>query len=158
LPIAHCSPTDQLSAEGKQLYTTHRERLQALTDLHQQQIDAQKAVQLAEDALTAELEREAETGRSRCPWQPPIVGGMAALNGPESFRPGQQAARGCTRPVIRQARGSWTPQATSRPCRSFPGHSSIQTTGDIYADWDIDQLAATMTEVLASDESFQSSP
>jgi hypothetical protein len=29
------------------------------------------------------------------------------------------------------------------------GHSSIQTTGDIYADWDIDQLAATMAEVLA---------
>jgi site-specific recombinase XerC len=29
------------------------------------------------------------------------------------------------------------------------GHSSIQTTGDVYADWDIDQLTATMTEVLA---------
>ena len=35
------------------------------------------------------------------------------------------------------------------------GHSSIQTTGDIYADWDIDQLAATMAEVLADEsESF----
>jgi len=33
------------------------------------------------------------------------------------------------------------------------GHSSIQTTGDIYADWDIDALTATMAEVLAS-ESF----
>jgi integrase len=31
------------------------------------------------------------------------------------------------------------------------GHSSIQTTGDIYADWDIDQLASTMVEVLAED-------
>jgi integrase/recombinase XerC len=31
------------------------------------------------------------------------------------------------------------------------GHSSIQTTGDVYADWDIDQLAATMAEVLADD-------
>lgn len=30
------------------------------------------------------------------------------------------------------------------------GHSSIQTTGDVYADWDIDQLTATMTEVLAN--------
>ena len=29
------------------------------------------------------------------------------------------------------------------------GHSSIQTTGDVYADWDIDQLTTTMTEVLA---------
>jgi integrase len=28
------------------------------------------------------------------------------------------------------------------------GHSSIQTTGDVYADWDIDQLAATMAAVL----------
>jgi integrase len=32
------------------------------------------------------------------------------------------------------------------------GHSSIQTTGDIYADWDIDQLAATMAQVLQEDD------
>lgn len=32
------------------------------------------------------------------------------------------------------------------------GHSSIQTTGDIYADWDVDQLAVTMASVLANDE------
>jgi integrase len=32
------------------------------------------------------------------------------------------------------------------------GHASIQTTGDIYADWDIDQLATTMADVLADDE------
>jgi integrase len=32
------------------------------------------------------------------------------------------------------------------------GHSSIQTTGDVYADWDIDQLAATMAGVLAEDD------
>jgi integrase len=31
------------------------------------------------------------------------------------------------------------------------GHASIQTTGDIYADWYIDQLAATMAEVLSED-------
>lgn len=31
------------------------------------------------------------------------------------------------------------------------GHSSIQTTGDIYADWDVDQLAATLADVLADD-------
>jgi site-specific recombinase XerC len=31
------------------------------------------------------------------------------------------------------------------------GHSSIQTTGDVYADWGIDQLAATMAKVLADD-------
>ena len=32
------------------------------------------------------------------------------------------------------------------------GHASIQTTGDIYADWDIDQLAATMADVLAGED------
>jgi integrase len=32
------------------------------------------------------------------------------------------------------------------------GHSSIQTTGDIYADWDIDQLAHTMAQVLSQDD------
>jgi site-specific recombinase XerC len=32
------------------------------------------------------------------------------------------------------------------------GHSSIQTTGDVYADWDIDQLAQTMADVLSADD------
>ena len=32
------------------------------------------------------------------------------------------------------------------------GHSSIQTTTDTYADWDIEQLAETMRDVLAQDE------
>jgi site-specific recombinase XerC len=31
------------------------------------------------------------------------------------------------------------------------GHASIQTTGAVYADWDVDQLAVTMAEVLADD-------
>jgi hypothetical protein len=38
------------------------------------------------------------------------------------------------------------------------GHASIQTTGDIYADWDIDQLAATMADVLAEDEDETADP
>ncbi|MHB8233259.1 MAG: hypothetical protein ACYDHT_01250 [Solirubrobacteraceae bacterium] len=33
-----------------------------------------------------------------------------------------------------------------------PRASSIQTTGDIYADWDLDQLAATMAAVLAEED------
>jgi site-specific recombinase XerC len=32
------------------------------------------------------------------------------------------------------------------------GHASIQTTADIYTDWDIEQLADTMRDVLARDE------
>jgi hypothetical protein len=35
---------------------------------------------------------------------------------------------------------------------SYFGHATIQTTGDIYTDWDIDQLAATMADVLAHDD------
>ena len=33
------------------------------------------------------------------------------------------------------------------------GHSSITTTADIYTDWDIDQLAETMRQVVEGDES-----
>lgn len=32
------------------------------------------------------------------------------------------------------------------------GHASIQTTGDSYADWDIDQLATTLADVLAQED------
>lgn len=32
------------------------------------------------------------------------------------------------------------------------GHASIQTTGDVYADWDLDQLAQTMADVLKDEE------
>jgi integrase/recombinase XerC len=38
------------------------------------------------------------------------------------------------------------------------GHASIQTTGDIYTDWDIDQLAATMAEVLDDDRPTDNEP
>jgi site-specific recombinase XerC len=31
------------------------------------------------------------------------------------------------------------------------GHASILTTGDIYTDWDIDQLAQTLLEVIPDD-------
>jgi integrase len=33
------------------------------------------------------------------------------------------------------------------------GHSSISTTGDIYTDWDIDQLAETLRDMLEQGES-----
>jgi hypothetical protein len=32
------------------------------------------------------------------------------------------------------------------------GHASITTTTDIYTDWEIDQLAETMRQVLASED------
>jgi integrase/recombinase XerC len=31
------------------------------------------------------------------------------------------------------------------------GHASIQTTGDVYADWDVDQLAATLADVFSEE-------
>jgi site-specific recombinase XerC len=31
------------------------------------------------------------------------------------------------------------------------GHASIQTTADIYTDWDIDQLADTLRDILGED-------
>jgi site-specific recombinase XerC len=39
-----------------------------------------------------------------------------------------------------------------RAVQKLLGHSSIATTGDAYADWDLDQLAATMAHVLDEDE------
>jgi hypothetical protein len=38
------------------------------------------------------------------------------------------------------------------------GHASIQTTGDIYTDWDVDQLAATMADVLDGDRPTDEEP
>ena len=38
------------------------------------------------------------------------------------------------------------------------GHASIQTTGDVYADWDIDQLADTMRAVLEARKVNHSRP
>jgi site-specific recombinase XerC len=38
------------------------------------------------------------------------------------------------------------------------GHASITTTADIYTDWDIDQLAETMRQVVASEDDDQSFP
>lgn len=38
------------------------------------------------------------------------------------------------------------------------GHSSIQTTGDLYTDWDIDQLAQTMGDVIGDDDRYENVP
>jgi hypothetical protein len=38
------------------------------------------------------------------------------------------------------------------------GHASIQTTGDVYADWDIDQLADTMREAWRARNEIGSRP
>jgi hypothetical protein len=45
--------------------------------------------------------------------------------------------------------------ARPRPRKEFPRwtSSSITTTGDIYTDWDIDQLEETMRYVIGEDES-----
>ena len=38
------------------------------------------------------------------------------------------------------------------------GHASIQTTGDVYADWDIDQLAETIGDRLGGQKLNRSRP
>ena len=43
------------------------------------------------------------------------------------------------------------PTGNLKAVQKLLGHSSIATTGDIYADWDIEQLTATLAEVLAAD-------
>jgi hypothetical protein len=52
--------------------------------------------------------------------------------------------------VLRHNNGVDAFLRTVRQTASIP-HSSIQTTGDVYADWDIEQLTETMAEVLAAD-------
>jgi integrase len=42
--------------------------------------------------------------------------------------------------------------ANLKAVQKLLGHSSIQTTGDVYADWDINQLAATMADVLSTSD------
>jgi site-specific recombinase XerC len=38
--------------------------------------------------------------------------------------------------------------ANLKAVQKLLGHASIQTTADIYTDWDLDQLAETMREVV----------
>jgi len=44
------------------------------------------------------------------------------------------------------------PSGNLKTVQKLLGHSSIQTTGDIYADWDIDQLSTTMADVLEGED------
>ena len=68
-----------------------------------------------------------------------------------SSQPARPAASGCHK--ARHTAGQRVLDATGnlKAVQKLLGHASIQTTGDIYAEWDIDQLAATMADVLAGD-------
>ena len=54
----------------------------------------------------------------------------------------------------RQTAGQRVLDATGnlKAVQKLLGHSSIQTTGDVYADWDDEQLARTLGEVLRADD------
>jgi hypothetical protein len=43
------------------------------------------------------------------------------------------------------------PELSGRITKFSARHESIQTTGDVYTDWDIDQLAETLLEVVDDD-------
>jgi integrase/recombinase XerC len=92
--------------------------------------------------------RISPTGR----WVPTArtYGGTGASRTPGSWPP---ATRGERMHKARHTAGQRVLDATGnlKAVQKLLGHSSIQTTGDIHADWDIDQLAATMASVLAED-------
>ena len=46
------------------------------------------------------------------------------------------------------------PDATGnlKAVQKLLGHESIQTTGDIYTDWDVEQLAKSLLEAVQDDE------
>jgi site-specific recombinase XerC len=48
--------------------------------------------------------------------------------------------------VLDQTRGNL------KAVQKLLGHASISTTGDIYVDWDIDQLAQVLREILEEAE------
>ena len=52
--------------------------------------------------------------------------------------------RRCTWPGTRPASRCSTTPGNLKAVQKLLGHSSISTTGDIYTDWDIDQLADTL--------------
>ena len=53
----------------------------------------------------------------------------------------------------RHTAGQRVLDATHGNVQKLLGHSSISTTGDIYTDWDIGQLAKTLREILEESES-----
>jgi site-specific recombinase XerC len=62
-------------------------------------------------------------------------------------------ANGCIRRVNTAGQRMLDKTGNLKAVQKLLGHSSIQTTADIYTDWDIDQLAASLSEVLLEDES-----
>ena len=76
------------------------------------------------------------------------TGGTLPRSGPGSSRPGHDE-RGADAQG-RHTAGQRVLDATGnlKAVQKLLGHASIQTTGDVYTDWDIDQLADTMRAVL----------
>ena len=69
----------------------------------------------------------------------------------------RELARPCVEDLDRvgarlDLRGEVVAARVGKAVQKLLGHSSIQTTGDIYADWDIDQLARTLADVLADED------
>jgi len=62
--------------------------------------------------------------------------------------PALHPANGCTKRGTRPVNVFSTAQEISRPCKCYSGTSRLQTTGDIYTDWDIDHLSRTLLEAV----------
>jgi len=81
-----------------------------------------------------------------------VLGGIRRLEAAQIVPKG--TTRGEKMHKSRHTAGQRVLDATGNP-QGGPeaaGHSSIQTTGDVYSDWDIDQLTETMADVIAADQ------
>jgi integrase len=57
-----------------------------------------------------------------------------------------------THPISLQANACSIKTGNLKAVPKILGHASIQTTPDIYRDWDIDQLAERLAEVLLEND------
>ena len=73
----------------------------------------------------------------------PMTGGTGALSGPVSSRRHDLGER---MHKARHTAGQRLLDATGnlKAVQKLLGHASIQTTGDIYTDWDVEQLAESL--------------
>jgi integrase len=73
-------------------------------------------------------------------------GGTAASRGRGSRRKESSRASGCK---ARHTAGQRVLDATGnlKAVQKLLGHASIQTTGNIYTDWDVDQPAQTLEQI-----------
>ena len=102
--------------------------------------------------------RRTSSGTSRWVSTASTTGGTAACSGPGSFAAGVTSGERMHK--ARHTAGQRVLDATGnlKAVQKLLGHESIQTTGDIYTDWDVEQLAESLLEAVQDDEDLESFP